>query len=171
MQKITPFLWFVDKAEEAINNYISIFNGAPNKKGESKIVSIQRYPDNIPNPPWGEGMEGKIITAVFELYGQRFMALDGGPVFKPTGAMSLLVECDSQEEIDYFWNKLTAGGDPKAQQCGWLMDKYGFSWQVVPDMDEWLNGQDKEGSRRAMQAMLQMKKIEIDKLRQAYEQK
>lgn len=168
MQKITTFFWFQDGAEEAINNYVSIFSGSPNKKAESKVVSIQRYPDNIPNPPWGEGMNGKIITAVFELEGQRFMGLDGGPTFKPTGAMSLLVECENQEEIDYFWDKLTAGGDPKAQQCGWLMDKYGFSWQIVPDMDKWLNGSDKEGAKRAMEAMLEMKKIDISELEKAY---
>jgi predicted 3-demethylubiquinone-9 3-methyltransferase (glyoxalase superfamily) len=169
MQKITPFLWFDDGCEEGINFYTSVFNGSPNKKAESKVVTIQRYPDNIPNPPWGEGMSGKVLTAVFELAGQKFMALDGGKgVFARGGSVSFLVDCENQEEIDYFWGKLTEGGDPKAQQCGWLMDKYGFSWQIVPDMEKWLNGPDKEGAKRAMQAMLQMKKIVIADLEKAY---
>src|SRR5882724_3819018 len=125
MQKITPFLWFVDKAEEAMNYYVSIFNGNPAKKSDSKVVSIKRYPEGIKEGPMA-GFDGKILTAVFELEGQQFMCLDGGSVFKPTGAMSLLVDCKTQAEIDYFWDKLTAGGDPAAQQCGWLMDKFGF---------------------------------------------
>ena len=99
------------------------------------------------------------------------MALDGGPVFQPSGAVSFLIECGDQKEIDYYWDRLTAGGDPAAQQCGWLKDKFGFSWQVVPDMTEWLEGKDKEASGRAMQAMLQMKKIDIAGLEKAYNQK
>ncbi len=170
IQKIIPCLWFENKCEEAINFYVSTFEDNPVRKNESKIVSIQRYPENIPNPPWGEGMDGKIITAIFELEGQRFMALDGGPVFKPTGAISMDVECETQEEVDYFWEKFTEGGDPKAQQCGWLQDKYGFSWQIVPKvLGELLSDPDKEKSNRVMQAMLQMKKIIIADLQKAYE--
>src|SRR6185369_5475829 len=100
-------------------------------KGESKIISIKRYPEGPLEGPM-KGMEGKVLTGVFELAGQRFMALDGGPFFKPTGAMSLYIECQTQEEVDHYWNTLTEGADPKAQQCGWLQDKFGFSWQVIP---------------------------------------
>ena len=151
MQKITPFFWFDRNCEEAINFYVSVFQGNPKKKSESKIVTIKRYPDGIKEGPMA-GFDGKILTAVFELEGQRFMALDGGPIFKPSTATSMLIDCKDQEEIDYFWGKLTEGGDPKAQQCGWLMDKFGFSWQVVPDMEQWLNNPDKEKAGRALQA-------------------
>jgi len=169
MQKIIPCLWFEKDCEEGINFYVSTFNGSPLKKSESKIISIQKYPEGIPNPPWPKEVEGKVITAIFELAGQRFMALDGGPgVFAKGGTVSLMVDCQTQEEIDYFWEKLGVGGDPKAQQCGWLMDKYGFSWQVVPDMAKWLNGTDKEGSKRAMQAMLQMRKFDIKAMQRAH---
>ncbi len=125
MQKITPFLWFKDNnAEEAMNFYVSIFKDA-------KISHIQRYPENGPGPMAGFG--GKVLTGVFELEGQRFMCLDGGPgVFEPTGAISFLVECKNQKEIDHYWSALSA--DPASEQCGWLKDKYGFSWQIVPDM-------------------------------------
>jgi predicted 3-demethylubiquinone-9 3-methyltransferase (glyoxalase superfamily) len=160
MQNITPFLWFDKNCEEAMNFYVSIF---PN----SKIVNIKRYPPGITEGPMA-GMDGKVLTAVFELNGDKFMALDGGPYFKPTGAVSFLIECKTQEEIDYYWDKLTNGGDPTAQQCGWLLDKYGFSWQVVPDMSQWINGPDSAGSARAMQAMLGMKKIIIADLEKAY---
>ena len=146
MQKITPFLWFDKEAEEAMNFYTSIF---PN----SKIVSIKRYPDGPLEGPM-KGMEGKVLTAVFELFGERFMALDGGPFFKPTGAMSLYVECQTQEEVDTYWSKLSEGGDPKQQQCGWLQDKYGFSWQIIPKaLPELLNDPDQAKSARVMQAM------------------
>ncbi len=154
-------MWFSDKAEEAMHYYVSIFKN-------SKIVNIKRYPDGPLQEPM-KGMEGKVLTGVFELEGQRFMALDGGPVFQPSGAISFLIECQTQEEIDSYWDKLAAGGDPKAQQCGWLKDKYGFSWQVVPDMTRWFNDSDKEKSDRAMQAMLQMKKIDIAVLQKAYD--
>ncbi len=158
MQKITPFLWFDKNAEEAINFYVAIFKN-------SWIISIKRYPEGPLEEPM-KGMEGKILTAVFELEGQRFMALDGGPFFKPTGAVSFYIECETQEEVDYYWGKLTEGGDPKAQQCGWLMDKYGFSWQVIPKaLPELLNDPDPIKADRAMKAMLQMKKIEIEKLK------
>ena len=163
MQKITPFLWFDHQAEEAMNFYTSIFKDA-------KIVHIQRYPDGPLEGPM-KGMEGKVLTGVFELEGQRFMALDGGPVFQPSGAVSFLVECKTQEEIDHYWDKLTDGGDPAAQQCGWLKDKFGFSWQIVPQMDRWLNATDKERSGRAMQAMMKMKKIHIQTLQDAYDGK
>ncbi len=158
-QKITPFLWFDKNAEEAMAFYCSIFKSA-------KVVSIRRYPEGPLQEPM-KGMEGKVLTAVFELEGQTFMCLDGGPHFKPTGAVSFLVECKDQAEIDYYWEKLTVGADPKAQQCGWLQDKFGFSWQVVPDMDPWLNNPDKAKADRALQAMLKMKKIDIAGLQAA----
>ncbi len=161
MQKITPFIWFKDNnAEEAMNFYASVFP-------DSRIVSIKRYPSGIKEGPMA-GFDGKVLTGVFELMGQRFMCLDGGPgVFEPTGAISFLVECKDQEEIDRYWNKLTAAGDPNAQQCGWLKDKYGFSWQIVPDMSKWM-GDESEGAQRATQAMLKMKKIVIADLEKAY---
>ncbi len=163
MQKITPFMWFEkNNAEEAMNFYTSIFP-------DSKIVTVQRYPEGITEGPM-KGFDGKVLTGVIELFGQRFMVIDGGPgVFNAaSGAVSFLVECKDQAEIDAYWNKLTEGGDPKAQQCGWLKDKYGFSWQIVPDMTRWFNEKDKAKSDRAMQAMLQMKKIDIAKLEEAY---
>jgi len=164
MQKITPFLWFDKQAEEAMNFYVSILKN-------SKIVSIKRYPEGPSEGPM-KGMEGKVLTGVFELEGQRFMALDGGPYFKPSGAVSFYVECERQEEVDYYWSKLSEGGDPKSQQCGWLQDKYGFSWQIIPKaLPELLNDPDKEKSGRVMQAMLQMKKIDVEKLRKAYDNK
>jgi predicted 3-demethylubiquinone-9 3-methyltransferase (glyoxalase superfamily) len=162
LQKIIPFLWFDTQAEEAITFYTSIFK-------DSKIVSITRYPEGATDGPM-KGMGGKVLTAVFELEGQRFMALDGGPVFKPSGAVSFYIECDGQEDVDYYWNRLSEGGSPEAQQCGWLMDKYGFSWQVIPkQLPELLTSSDKEKAGRAMQAMLQMKKIDIAGLQKAYD--
>ncbi len=166
-QKITPFLWFDRNCEEAINFYVSIFSSAPNSKGESKVEIIKYYPSGITEGPMA-GFDGKVLTAVFTLAGQKFMALDGGPHFKPTGATSMLVECRDQAEIDHYWDKLTEGGDPNAQQCGWLLDKYEFSWQIVPDMTKWMNDTDKVASGRAMAAMMQMKKIDIAKLEEAY---
>jgi predicted 3-demethylubiquinone-9 3-methyltransferase (glyoxalase superfamily) len=160
MQKLTPFLWFESQAEEAMQFYTSLFPGG-------KIVHIKRYPDGITDGPMA-GMGGKVLTGVFELFGQRFMALDGGPVFKPTGAVSFLVQCETQAEIDTYWNVLTEGGDPSAQQCGWLKDKYGFTWQIVPDMARWLDAPDTEASGRAMQAMMAMKKIDIAALDAAF---
>jgi predicted 3-demethylubiquinone-9 3-methyltransferase (glyoxalase superfamily) len=160
MQKLTPFLWFDSQAEEAMQFYTSLFPGG-------KIVHIKRYPDGITDGPMA-GMGGKVLTGVFELFGQRFMALDGGPVFKPTGAVSFLVQCETQAEIDTYWNALTEGGDPSAQQCGWLKDKYGFTWQIVPDMARWIDAPDTEASGRAMQAMMTMKKIDIAALDAAF---
>jgi predicted 3-demethylubiquinone-9 3-methyltransferase (glyoxalase superfamily) len=160
-QKITPFLWFDGKAEEAIQFYTSLFP-------HSRIVSIKRYPEGPLDEPM-RGMEGKVLTGVFELFGQTFMALDGGPFFQPSVAVSFYVECDTQEEVDTYWNALTSGGDPTAQQCGWLKDKYGFSWQIIPSaLPRLLTDPDAEKAGRVMQAMLQMKKIDIQKLEDAY---
>src|SRR5512143_1606165 len=154
MQKITPFLWFDGRAEEAMNYYVSVFSGAPGGK-DSRLVSIKRYPENISAGPM-EGMGGKVLTGIFELHGQRFYALDGGPMFKFTEAVSLYVECATQEEVDYYWNRLGAGGDREAQQCGWLKDKFGLSWQIVPAvLPELLNDPDPVKSGRVMQALLQ----------------
>lgn len=162
MQKITPFLWFDTNAEEAITFYTSIIN-------DSRIISINRYPDGPLEGPM-KGMEGKILTAVFELAGQQFMALDGGPIFKPTPAVSFYIECESQEEVDEYWEKLSEGGPIEAQQCGWLQDKYGFSWQIIPSvLPRLLTDPDKEKSGRVMHAMMQMKKIDIAALQKAYD--
>jgi predicted 3-demethylubiquinone-9 3-methyltransferase (glyoxalase superfamily) len=161
LQKITPFFWFDRNAEEAMNFYVSIFKN-------SRIVSIKRYPQGPLEGPM-KGMEGKVLSGVFELEGQRFIALDGGPFFKPTEAVSFYVECETQREVDHYWDRLTQGGDPKAQQCGWLKDKYGFSWQVVPTaLPRLLNDPDAKKAGRVMQAMLKMKKIDIPTLEQAY---
>jgi predicted 3-demethylubiquinone-9 3-methyltransferase (glyoxalase superfamily) len=161
LQKIIPFLWFDKQAEEAMNFYISIFKN-------SRIVSIKRYPDGPLEGPM-KGMEGKVLTGVFELEGQPFMALDGGPFFKPSAAVSFYVQCEAQKEVDYYWDKLAKGVDPKAQQCGWLKDKYGFSWQIIPNaLPRLLNDPDREKADRVMQAMLKMKKIDIANLMRAY---
>jgi predicted 3-demethylubiquinone-9 3-methyltransferase (glyoxalase superfamily) len=160
IQKITPCLWFDDQAEAAVEFYISIFRN-------SKIVNIARYGEA------GHEVHGKpagtVMTVAFELEGQAFTALNGGPMFKFNEAISFQVHCETQEEVDYYWEKLSEGGAEKAQQCGWLKDKYGASWQVVPSvLPELINDPDSEKSQRAMQAMLQMKKIDIDELKQAY---
>jgi predicted 3-demethylubiquinone-9 3-methyltransferase (glyoxalase superfamily) len=157
-------MWFEKDCEEAINFYVSIFKN-------SRIISLKRYPDQkIEGLPMA-GMEGKVLTVIFELEGQRFMALDGGPYFKPNGAISFYIECETQEEVDYYWEKLGEDGDPRAQQCGWLQDKYGFSWQVVPKiLGELLGDTDKAKSDKVMEAMLKMKKIEIAPLQAAYDQ-
>ncbi len=157
MQRITPFLWYEDKAEEAANFYISIFKN-------SKILSVLRYGEVGPGP------KGSVMTVEFQLEGQEFVALNGGPHFKFTEAISFVVNCATQEEVDYFWEKLTADGG-QASMCGWLKDKYGLSWQVVPTiLIELFKDKDAEKSQRVMKAMLQMKKIDISKLKQAYEQ-
>ena len=157
MQKITPFLWFDDNAEEAINFYTSIFKN-------SKIIEMSRFPPNGPGPA------GKLMSATFELEGQQFMALNGGPTFKFTEAISLFVDCKTQAEVDELWEKLSAGGEKS--QCGWLKDKFGLSWQVVPTaLPKMLSDPNPVKSKRVMQAMLQMKKIDIAKLKQAYEGK
>ena len=170
-QKITPCLWFDMECEEAINLYVDTFNNRPGATGSrSKIVHIQRYPEGMDDEHM-KGMEGKIITAIFELEGQTFQALDGGPIFKFNESISLSIECADQEEVDYFWNKFTANGGEESQ-CGWLKDKFGLSWQVIPTkLGELLSSPDKEKAGRAMQAMLQMKKIDVKKLQEAYDGK
>ena len=166
MQKITSCLWFDKNCEEAINFYIDIFNNSPHKDKESKVISIARYEKGMETPGMPE-MEGKIITAIFELAGQRFMALDGGPLFKFNESVSFDVECADQEEVDYFFEKLSAV--PESEICGWLKDKYGLSWQIIPKrLGELLSDQDREKAHKAMNAMLQMKKIDIKKLEEAF---
>jgi predicted 3-demethylubiquinone-9 3-methyltransferase (glyoxalase superfamily) len=161
-QKITPFLWFDKQAKEAMEFYTSIFK-------DGKIISIQYYPEGI-EAEHMKGMEGKVLTGIFEIGGQQFMALDGGPIFKFNESVSFYVECDGQEEVDYFWEKLSAV--PQSEQCGWLKDKFGLSWQIVPkQMGALLSSPDKEKSGRAIQAMLQMKKIDLKKLQEAYDGK
>jgi predicted 3-demethylubiquinone-9 3-methyltransferase (glyoxalase superfamily) len=160
-QKITPFLWFDNQAEDAMKFYVRIFKN-------SRIISIKRYPGGPLDGPM-KGMEGKVLTGLFELEGQRFMALDGGPFFKPSAAVSFYVECRTQRQVDHYWNELTKGGDPGAQRCGWLQDRYGFSWQIVPTvLPLFLNDSDQEKADRVMQAMLKMKKLDIAALRKAY---
>jgi predicted 3-demethylubiquinone-9 3-methyltransferase (glyoxalase superfamily) len=157
MPKITPFLWFDGKAEEAAKFYISIFKN-------SKIRSITRYGQGSPGPA------GTVMTVSFELDGQTFTALNGGPAFKFTEAISFVVNCDTQEEVDEFWEKLSEGGT--TNQCGWLKDKFGVSWQIVPTvLIEMLQDKDAEKSKRVMQAMLQMTKIDVKGLKRAYEQR
>ncbi len=161
VQKITPCLWFDSQAEEAVRFYTSIFKN-------SKIGAISRYGEA------GKEIHGKqpgtAMSLAFELGGQAFTAINGGPLFKFTEAISFQVTCQTQEEIDYFWEKLCAGGDPKAQQCGWLKDKFGVSWQVVPaNLPQLIGGSDPKKSGRAMQALLQMKKLDIAKLQKAHD--
>jgi predicted 3-demethylubiquinone-9 3-methyltransferase (glyoxalase superfamily) len=156
MQKITPFLWFDANAEEAVNFYVSVFP-------QSRIVSMSRYGDAGPGP------KGQVMSATFELAGQRFMALNGGPHFKFTEAISFFVNCETQAELDALWTKLLQGG--KAQQCGWLKDQFGLSWQIVPSvLGPMLQDKDPARSKRVMQAMLKMVKLDILALKQAYEQ-
>jgi predicted 3-demethylubiquinone-9 3-methyltransferase (glyoxalase superfamily) len=168
MQKIVPSLWFDSDTEQAIHYYIDTFNGSPHKGGESRIISITRYEKGM-QVPGGDEMEGKVITAIFELNGQRFMALDGGPIFQFNEAVSFYVECEDQEEVDYFWERLSAV--PEAEQCGWIKDKFGLSWQIVPkQLGELLGGADRRKALAATNAMLQMKKIVIADLQRAYDQ-
>jgi predicted 3-demethylubiquinone-9 3-methyltransferase (glyoxalase superfamily) len=157
MQKITPFLWFNDNAEEAMNFYVSVFKN-------SKAVKITRYKDAGPGP------KGSVMSAIFELDGQTFYALNGGPHFAFTPAISFFVNCETQEEVDDLWAKLSAGG--KEDRCGWLRDKYGLSWQIIPKaLGEMLGDKDPEKAKRVMQAMLQMGKIDIEVLKRAYDGK
>ena len=165
MQKITPFLWFDKDAEEAMNLYVSVFNGAPHTSGTSKITSITRYEKGM-NTPQAEEMEGKVLTGVFELDGQAFMCLDGGPIFKFNESFSFYVECEDQAEVDYFFEKLSAV--PESEICGWLKDKFGFSWQIIPKrLKELMGDEDREKAKRVTNAMLKMKKIDIAKLEEA----
>lgn len=157
---ITPCLWFDDQGEEAAKFYVGIF---PN----SKIVTVTRYSEA------GQEVHGRkpgqVMTVAFELNGQTFTALNGGPYFKFNEAVSFEIHCDTQAEIDHYWEKLGAGGDPKAQQCGWLKDKFGVSWQVVPrGMADWFKDSASDGAKRAMTAMLKMKKLDIAELEKAY---
>lgn len=153
-QKITPFLWFDGQAEEAMQFYVSIFKN-------SKIGSVNRYGDG------GPGVSGTVMSATFQLDGQEFMALNGGPQFPFTEAISFYVSCQTQSEVDELWDKLCAGGTPS--QCGWLKDKYGLSWQIIPvALGQMLSDTDPEKAGRVMQAMLQMQKIDIQTLERAY---
>ena len=156
MPKISPSLWFDTQAEEAANLYVSIFNN-------SKIVNINRYGEAGPGP------KASVMSVVFQLDGQEFMALNGGPIFKFTEAISLLVNCKTQEEVDTYWAKLSEGG--QESRCGWLKDKYGLSWQIIPTLlGEMLSDPDPQKSKRVMEAMLKMKKIDIAELKRAYDQ-
>ncbi len=161
MQKFTPCLWFDDKAEEAVKFYASIFTN-------SKIKSITRYSEDAAKVSGRP--KGSVLTVAFQLAGQEFLALNGGPIFKFTEAVSFIVNCETQEEVDRFWEKLSAGGEEG--HCGWLKDKYGLSWQIVPTvLPEMLQDKDSKKSERVMSALLQMKKLDIKTLKQAYEQK
>ena len=156
MQKITPFLWFDNQAEEAMNLYVSLFKN-------SKVLSVSRYGEGGPGPA------GTVMTATFQLDGQEFMALNGGPEFKFTEAISLFVNCETQEEVDELWEKLSEGGEKS--QCGWLKDKYGLSWQIIPTaLGQMLGDKDPKKAQNVLQAMLKMTKIDIQTLRRAYEQ-
>lgn len=156
MQKITPFLWFDNQAEEAVNFYTSVFKN-------SKILSFARYGEAGPGPA------GAVMTANFELNGQEFVALNGGPVFKFTEAISFVVNCETQAEVDHYWEKLSEGGEKS--RCGWLKDKFGLSWQIVPTvLGELMGDSDPERAKRVALAMLEMDKLDIGLLRAAYEQ-
>jgi predicted 3-demethylubiquinone-9 3-methyltransferase (glyoxalase superfamily) len=158
-QKITTFLWFDSQAEEAANFYVSIFK-------DSRIVGVTRYDDESSKAAGRP--KGSVMTVAFELDGQAFTALNGGPLFKFTEAISLVVNCDNQKEVDHFWGKLSAGG--QEVQCGWLKDRFGLSWQVVPTaLVEMLQDKDPEKSKRSMSAMLKMKKLNVDALKKAYD--
>ena len=153
MQKITPFLWFDGKAEEAMNFYVSVFKN-------SKIARVTRYEDAGPGP------KGTVMSATFQLDGQEFFALNGGPQFTFSPAISFFVNCETQQEVDELWEKLSEGG--KKERCGWLKDKYGLSWQIIPSvLGKMLGDKYPEKSKRVMQAMLQMDKIDIELLKQA----
>jgi predicted 3-demethylubiquinone-9 3-methyltransferase (glyoxalase superfamily) len=161
--KIAPCLWFDHQAEEAANYYVSIFK-------KSKITEISRYGEA------GQEIHGRqpgsVLTVAFELNGQPFTALNGGPIFKFTEAVSFQIECEDQEEVDYYWSKLKRGGDPSSQQCGWVKDKFGLSWQVVPQiLPTLLTSKDSDKSQRAFDAMMKMKKLDIAKLQRAFDGK
>lgn len=157
MHKITPFLWFNNQAEEAMNFYVSIFKNA-------SVLSVNRYGKGAPMP------EGTVLTASFELDGQPFVALNGGPMYKFSPATSFVVNCENQAEVDYYWDKLSAGGKPN--QCAWLNDKFGVSWQIVPkQLGQLLSDPDPIKAGRVMQAMMQMRKIDIAGLQRTYSEK
>lgn len=163
LDRITPHLWFADQAEEAARFYTGIFKN-------SRIKSITHYSKagfEIHGRP-----AGSVMTVTFELDGQSFQALNGGPLFKFNEAISFMVNCENQKEVDYYWEKLGAGGDPKSQQCGWLKDRFGLAWQIVPaGMEEMLKDENSPGAQRAMMAVLRMKKLDIGEIRRAYEGK
>src|SRR5881392_2551617 len=159
MQRITPFLWFDTQAEEAVNFYVSIFKN-------SRIGSIAHYEEEAAKASGRP--KGSVMTVAFELNGQEFVALNGGPIFKFTEAISFVVNCETQAEVDHFWEKLSGGG--QEVQCGWLKDRFGVSWQVVPTvLGEMLQDKDREKSRRVMAAILKMKKINVEALKKAHE--
>lgn len=159
IQKITPNLWFNNEAEEAAKYYTSIFKNS----GIDRVTYYPKVGQEI-----HKQQPGSVMTVEFNLDGQKFVALNGGPLFKFNEAISLVVNCDTQEEVDYFWNRLTAGGDPKAQQCGWLKDKFDLSWQVVPtELEELLTDPDQAKVEHAFAAMLKMKKLDINQLEAA----
>ena len=162
MQKISPCLWFDDNAEDAVKFYVSIFKN-------SKVGNVTRYGKE--GYEIHKKKEGSVMTIDFEIEGQKFLALNGGPIFKFNEAISFQIYCDTQEEIDYYWEKLTEGGDKNAQVCGWLKDKFGVSWQVVPiAMIKMLQDKDSKKTERVMKAMLQMHKLDIDALTKAYQE-
>jgi predicted 3-demethylubiquinone-9 3-methyltransferase (glyoxalase superfamily) len=162
MQKITPFLWFDDQAEEAVKFYTSLFKN-------SKIGRIFRNPEEAAEKTGRPA--GSVLTIEFEIEGQKFVALSGGPLFKFNESVSFVINCETQEEVDYFWGKLIADGGEESA-CGWLKDKFGLSWQITPTvLIDMLHDNDQEKSGRVMQAMLQMQKIEIPKLKAAYGEK
>ncbi len=168
VQKIVPSLWFDESTEEAIEYYVAAFNGSPHKRCDSRIISLSRYEKGM-EVPGAEHMVGKVITAIFELDGQRFMALDGGPIFKFNEAVSFYVECEDQGEVDYFWALLSAV--PEAEQCGWVKDKFGLSWQIVPrQLGELLANPDRKKSLAVMNAMLKMKRIVVADLQKAFDE-
>ncbi|HUC20943.1 MAG TPA: VOC family protein [Candidatus Polarisedimenticolaceae bacterium] len=162
MQKITPCLWFENNAEEAMNYYVGVFKN-------SKILHIDYYPDESLNEHF-KGMSGKVINGEFELDGQQFICLDGGPLFKFNEAISLTIDCEDQAEVDYYWEKLSAV--PESEQCGWCKDKFGLSWQIIPKrLNELLRDPDKAKASRAMQAMMEMHKLDVAGLEAAFEGK
>jgi predicted 3-demethylubiquinone-9 3-methyltransferase (glyoxalase superfamily) len=165
IQKITPFLWFESEAEEAIKFYVSVFSEAGE---EAEVLGVTHYPkvtEKVSGKP-----AGSVMTVSFRLAGQEFVAINGGEPFKLSEAFSMVINCETQKEIDYYWEKLKEGGDEKAQVCGWLKDRFGLSWQIVPaNIEKMLQDQDK--TERVMAAVLEMKKIDLAELQKAYEQK
>jgi len=159
-QKITPFLWFDKQAVDAVNFYVSVFK-------DSKVNTVTRYGDTGSKASGRQ--KGSVMTVAFRIEGQEFVAINGGPLFRITPAVSFVVSCDTQEEIDYYWYKLSEGGDEKAQQCGWLSDKFGVSWQIVPAIwEEMIGKAGSEKSEKLMQAILTMKKIDLETIRKVY---
>jgi predicted 3-demethylubiquinone-9 3-methyltransferase (glyoxalase superfamily) len=160
LQRITPFLWFNSEAEQAVKFYTSVFKN-------SRVLTTTRYTEA--GKDTHKRQPGSVMTIEFEIEGQTFTALNGGPEFKFTEAVSFAIKCHTQEEIDHYWDRLTPGGDPKAQVCGWLKDRYGLSWQVVPDvLTDLLKDSDTDAAARTMEALLKMKKLDITELKRAH---